>query len=108
LARKNNQGENRYGVTHAFELKTAETLGGFAEQLRQHTEHFVGLDQSFSAMNLGFAKMELDIHGIKEAIESLRDPVVHWRTLAKYGVTIFTSIVGSALFWDIIRARIGF
>jgi hypothetical protein len=101
---KNSLGEGRYGVTHAFELKTAETLGAFGVQLQQHTEQIKGINDSFSAMNLAFAKMEIDIHDIRDALGKLQNPSISLKTLLKVGLAMVPASAVGMLVLDYLRA----
>ena len=104
MAKWNNNSSERYSATHTFELETAKTLGGFTEQLRQHTEQICGINQSFSAMNLGFAKMEIDIHEIKEKMVTGHKIVIEWKTIGK---VLLPTLVGLMTFAYYLKAFLG-
>ena len=104
MAKRNNQNNGRYGVTRAFELETAKTLGSFGEQLRQHTEQIGGINQNFSAMNLSFAKMELDIHEIKNKLSAGHKIVIEWKTIGK---VLLPTLVGLMTFAYYLKAFLG-
>ena len=98
------QDANRYGVTHAFEIDTAKTLGKFEIQLQQHTKEIGTINENFSAMSLSFAKQEADIHDISESIKALKDPKISIKSLLKIAVAVLGSSTVSMMLWDSIRA----
>ena len=94
----------RYSVTHAFELETAKNLGCFAKQLRQHTDPISGINEKFSAISLSFAKMELDIHEIKEKMVAGHKIVIEWKTIGK---VLLPTLVGLMTFAYYLKAFLG-
>jgi hypothetical protein len=117
LARRNNHpSEDRYTVTHAFELKTAETLGTFAEQLRQHAIQIASINQTLTGVGgkvEAFSEenqrahdtIQASIKDVGTQIAAIKNPSfnISLKGIAKVVMAVMGSTAGAAIIWETVR-----